>query len=113
MALVIDIAVALTYYLPKAETEKIIKYENLAMEIKNIWKCNNPSLYPLVISVEGVVTKHFLRYKEDVSLTKNIVRAGQKTVFYNSCVKRQFCVQVIVSILQMCYKVQKFLGYAP
>jgi len=34
------------------------KYENLALEIKNIWKLKHASIYPLVISVEGVVTKN-------------------------------------------------------
>jgi hypothetical protein len=36
MTLVIDIAVPLTHYLPKTETEKIMKYENSALEIKKI-----------------------------------------------------------------------------
>jgi hypothetical protein len=34
-----------------------MKYENLAMEIKNIWKLNNVIICSLVISVEGAVTK--------------------------------------------------------
>jgi hypothetical protein len=42
MALVIDIAVPLAYNLPKTEMEKIMKHENLTLEIKNIWKHNNP-----------------------------------------------------------------------
>jgi hypothetical protein len=29
------------------------KYENLALEIKNIWQLNNVSVHPLVITVEG------------------------------------------------------------
>jgi hypothetical protein len=37
-ALVIDTAVPLTHNLAKTEAEKIMKYENLAVEIKNIWK---------------------------------------------------------------------------
>jgi len=56
-ALVIDIAVPSIHSLPKTEGEKITKYENLTLEIKNIWKLNNFSVYPLVISVEGVVTR--------------------------------------------------------
>jgi hypothetical protein len=43
------------------QAEKI-KYENVAQEIKNIWKLNNVSICPLVISVKGVVTKNFLKY---------------------------------------------------
>jgi len=49
---VIDISVPLIHNLHKTEAEKIRKYENLALEIKNIWKFNN-----VIISAAGVVTK--------------------------------------------------------
>jgi hypothetical protein len=49
---VIDISVPLTHNLNKTEAEKIMKYENLSLEIKNILKHNN-----VVISATGVVTK--------------------------------------------------------
>jgi len=45
-ALVIDTAVHLTNNLPGTEAEKMMKYGNLALEIKNIWKLNNVSVYP-------------------------------------------------------------------
>jgi hypothetical protein len=35
-ALAIDIAVPLTHNLPKTEAEKIMKYENFDLEIKNV-----------------------------------------------------------------------------
>jgi Holliday junction resolvase RusA-like endonuclease len=38
--LAIDIAVPLTHNFPKTEREKITKYENLALDIDNIWKLN-------------------------------------------------------------------------
>jgi hypothetical protein len=94
--LVIDIAVPLTHNLPKTEREKITKYENLALDIDNIWNLNSISICPLVISVRGVVTKNFLNYLENIGLTKNILRVGQKTI-----------------LLQMCQVVYKFLGHAP
>jgi hypothetical protein len=55
-ALVIDRAVPLTHNVPKTEAEKIPIYENLALEIKNIWKLNNVSICPLATSAERVVT---------------------------------------------------------
>jgi hypothetical protein len=45
----IYMAVPLTQNLPKTEAEKIMKYENLAVELNNIWKLNNESIYPLVV----------------------------------------------------------------
>ena len=49
------------------------KYEKLAWKSKKIWKINNMSVYPLVISAERVVTRTFLLYLENRSLTKNIL----------------------------------------
>jgi hypothetical protein len=80
MALVIDIAVPLTHNLPITEAQKIIKYENLALEIKNIWKLNNVSIHTLVILGKRVVTKNSLKYLENIGLTKHSLRVGQKTV---------------------------------
>jgi len=47
----------LTHNLPKTEAEKTAKYE-IGPGHKNIWKLNNISVDPLIISVEGVVTKN-------------------------------------------------------
>jgi hypothetical protein len=44
-AFVLDIAVSLTHNLAKPEVEKITKYEQLVLEIKNIWEHNNVSVY--------------------------------------------------------------------
>jgi len=45
-------------------------YENLAMEVTNIWNLNNVSVHPFVILAEGVVTKNFLKYTENTDLPK-------------------------------------------
>jgi hypothetical protein len=84
-----------THNLPRTEAENIMKYKHLALEIKNIRKLNDISLYLLVISVEGAVTKIFLIYVEKIGLTKNILTVEQKAV-----------------LLQMCHIVRKFLGHA-
>jgi len=39
-------------------------------------------MYHLVISVEGLVIINFLKYLENIGLTKNILRVGQKAVLY-------------------------------
>jgi hypothetical protein len=61
-------------------TEKITNYQNLALEIKNICKVNNVSIHPFVISVERVVMKNFLKYLDNIGLTKNVIRVEQKQV---------------------------------
>ena len=80
-----DIAVPLTHNIPKTEAEKITKYENLVLEIKNIWKLNNVSVYTLVISAERVVTKNFLKYLQNTGLTKNVLRVWQKAAPLHTC----------------------------
>jgi hypothetical protein len=65
-------SVPLTSSHPKTEAEKTTEYENLALEIKNIWKLKNVSVYPLAISQEGVLTRNFLKYVENIGLSKNL-----------------------------------------
>jgi len=96
IALIIDIAGPLTHNRPNTEAEKITKYEHLVLEIKNIWKLNNVSAYPLAILAEVEVTKIFLKYIQNIDSTKNILRVGQKAV-----------------LLPTCYTVPNFLGHAP
>jgi len=57
----------LTHNDPKTEAEKITKYENVAVDIKNMWKLNRVSVYPLVISAQGVITENFLIYLENIA----------------------------------------------
>ena len=48
--------------------------------MKNNWRLNNEFIHPLVISVEGAVTKIFLKYLENIGLTKTILRVGQNAI---------------------------------
>ena len=93
---VTDIAVLLAHNRPSTEAEKITKYENLALQIKNNWKLNNVPVYPLVIFAEGVVIKSFLKYVKNKGSIKNLLRVGRKAV-----------------LLPTCHTVRKFLGHAP
>jgi hypothetical protein len=86
----------MTHNLPKTEAQEIMKCDILVLEIKNIWKPNNICIYPTVISAEGVATKSFLKYLQNIGLTKNILRVAQKAV-----------------LLPTCHTVLKFLGHAP
>ena len=77
-ALVIDIEVLLTHNLFNTEAEKVTKYENLAVGIKNFWKLNNVFTSSLGISVEEVVTQNFLIYLGNIGFTNNMLRVGEK-----------------------------------
>lgn len=56
-AKIIDIAVPLTNNIQRSEAEKATKYENLAIEVKRVWQLNKVSIYPVVISAEGFISK--------------------------------------------------------
>lgn len=91
-ASIIDVAIPLTRNLRKSEAEKLRKYENLAIELKNIWKLHEVSHFPMVISAEGVVTRNFKRNLEKLDI-KNIFDEAQKA-----------------TLLQTCHIVRKFLN---
>jgi hypothetical protein len=80
MALVTGIAVPLTYNLLKTEAEKIKNFEQLALEIKNIWKLSNISVHSLVVSAKRVVTRSFPKCIENIGLTKSVMRVEQKSI---------------------------------
>lgn len=84
-ATLIDIAVPLTQNIAKTEIQKGTKYENLAMEIKNIWKLSKVYIYPLVMSAEGVVTRNFVKNLEKIGVSHNVLNMGQKAVLLQTC----------------------------
>jgi hypothetical protein len=92
-ARIIDIAVPLTYNIKATEAEKIRKYEDLAIEIKNIWKLSKVTIHPIVMSVEGVMSKNFRTNLENIEIPKTLYKTAQK-----------------LTILQTCHIVRKFLN---
>jgi hypothetical protein len=85
--LVRDGAVPLTYNLSNTEAERITKSENSDLEIKNIWTLNNVPIYPLLMSAEGVFTRNFLKYTENIVLAQKISKSGGIKQ-YSYCYKR-------------------------
>ena len=92
-AFLIHIAIPLTHYIKSTEDKKIRKYEHLAIEMKNIWKLNEVTTIPLVISAEAVVTPNFVRNLEKTSIPNWTFKTTQK-----------------IAILQTCHIVRKFLN---
>jgi hypothetical protein len=79
-AFVIDTAVFLnpsTFQYWDRKNYEILKF---GPDVRYIWKLNSQSLYSLVISTEGVVTRNFVKCVKITGLTKNILRMGQKAV---------------------------------
>jgi len=72
----------MTHNLSNAEAAKIRKYENVALEVKSIWKLNNIFICTLVTWVEWVITRNFLKYIKDIYLNKNMLKEWDKRQYY-------------------------------
>lgn len=92
-ATLVDIGCPLTNNLQKTEREKVIKYQNLAIEIRHIWELNDVRIIPIIISATGVVTKHFVKHLDQLNIPKGLIKTIQKA-----------------AILQTCHIVRKFLN---
>jgi hypothetical protein len=90
-AFIIDIAVPLTNNIRSTEVEKIRKYEDLAIQIKDIWKLQSVKTYPFVISAEGVLSKNFIKNLEKLELPVWIHKTAQKLILLQTChIARKF-----------------------
>lgn len=93
-AWIIDIGVPLTANLVKTESEKRRKYQNLAMEVKRMWKLGVVNIVPLITSVEGVYTTQLKKNLETIGLSGTLASEMQKA-----------------AVLQTCHLVRKFLSF--
>ena len=69
----------------KTEAEKMAKYEELAFQLKSIWKLERVVIVPIIISAEGVISKKTTKNIEKLAVNKNILRVGQKAVLLQTC----------------------------
>ena len=58
---IIDIAVPNDNNIMKKRSEKIDKYTNLAIEIKELWNMKNVQIVPIIIGVNGIIHEHFTK----------------------------------------------------
>jgi hypothetical protein len=84
-ATIIDIAVPLTHNIRSTEMEKIRKYEDLAIQVKDIWKLKKTTTLPLVISAEGVMSKNFRKNLKELGLNEALHKTAQKAILLQTC----------------------------
>jgi hypothetical protein len=63
-ALLIGIAIPLTFNLSNTEAGKTKKDKNVSLEIKNVLKLHNAPIYPVFTTAERAVTRKFLNSRE-------------------------------------------------
>jgi hypothetical protein len=77
-ATIIDIAIPSDAHVVSTIANKRRKYQPLAVELKDIYKLRSVEIVPVVVSVNGLVTKEWSAAKEKLHLKDKHVRVMQK-----------------------------------
>jgi hypothetical protein len=84
-AFLIDIAIPNTHNLAKTITEKQKKYQELANEIRAVWKLDAVQVVPIVISATGIIPKSLSQSLKRRNLHPNTYIQMQKVVILGTC----------------------------
>ncbi|KAL1448104.1 hypothetical protein WDU94_000023 [Cyamophila willieti] len=85
-ASIVDVTIPLDENLSKAYTEKIVKYEDLRRQIKAIYNLNQVSIFPIVITSNGLIHKNTTSNIEKLKIqnARNIIKKCQKSVIIST-----------------------------
>jgi len=75
--IIIDVAISGDRNVIKRETEKILKYKDLTLEIQRMWNVK-PKVIPVIIGTTGTIPKSFRKYVSNIP-GKHEVKELQKT----------------------------------
>jgi len=78
--MLIDVAISGDRNAIKKEAERILKYEDLTIEIQRMWNVKT-KVIPVIIGVTGTISKSFRKYMSNVP-GKHEVKELQKTVIF-------------------------------
>jgi len=80
--MLIDVAISGDRNVIKKEAEKILKYENLTIEIQRIWNVKT-KVIPVIIGATGTISKSFKKYVNNTP-GKHEVKELQKTAILDT-----------------------------
>jgi hypothetical protein len=81
----IDIAVRNKNNLMKTYSEKVNKYQELAEEIKRMWKQEEVNIVPLTLSNTGIIPKHLFTSILSINIPRNTFIEMQKQAVLSIC----------------------------
>ncbi|KAL0840474.1 hypothetical protein ABMA28_015720 [Loxostege sticticalis] len=84
-ATIIDIAIPNTHNLQNTIAEKLSKYTDLKDEIRRMWRLNEVSIVPIVLSTTGVIPKQLHQSLTTLHLPPLTYITLQKAVILNTC----------------------------
>lgn len=92
-ATIIDITVPADDNAEKAYTEKVVKYHDLAFELKEIHQLTRTSILPLVITTNGLVEMHLTQHTAQLGLDENLIDVAQREVIlWTTRIVRRFLI---------------------
>jgi len=80
--MLIDVAISGDRNVFKKETEKILKYKDLTIEIQRMWDVKT-KVIPVIIGVTGTISKSFRKYVSNIP-GKHEVKELQKTAILDT-----------------------------
>lgn len=81
----IDVAIPNTHNLQSKHTEKLTKYTDLAIELKEQWHMNKVVVVPIILSTTGVIPKTLHTSLHTLGLHHDTYIQLQKAVIINTC----------------------------
>ena len=82
--LFIDVTIPNDHNIIEKRLEKIEKYTDLGIEIKELWNMQRVDIVPIVIGCTGVADNSFVRYLGKIPVEVNVFEL-QKIVLLNTC----------------------------
>ena len=77
--MLIDVAISGDRNVIKKETEKILKYKNLTIEIQRMWNVKT-KVIPVIIGATGTISKSFRKYVSNIPCKNTIDSTLKLTV---------------------------------
>ena len=86
--IILDVAIPADVNIRNKEQEKIIKYQDLAREIRKIWNVST-KVIPIVMGALGTVTDRLEQYLKDIGVTTRIELIQKSTLLSTARIIRQ------------------------
>jgi hypothetical protein len=78
--MLIDVAISRDRNVIKKESEKIIQYKDLTIEIQRMWNVK-PKVIPVITGATGTISKSFRKYVSHIPRNHEVKELQETTIF--------------------------------
>lgn len=89
----LDVTIPVDDNIPRAYSQKISKYNDLAFQLRALHNLKGISILPLIISTNGLVEKRLIENTRELGLDQTIISLAQKQVLLNTVRIVRKCLQ--------------------